>query len=63
LSPARIRKMEKDGAANTFAENGMDIVPGKIFEDLGDIFFENCDAAKADGIIKNKLINQPSQKK
>ena len=55
--------MEKDGAANTFAENGMDIVPGKIFEDLGDIFFENCDAAKADGIIKNKLINQPSQKK
>ena len=41
LAPARIRLMDKDGSANSFAENGMEIKEGIAYEDTGDIFFED----------------------
>jgi agmatinase len=37
LAPHRIRLMESDGSANTFAELGQDIRSGVAFEDLGDL--------------------------
>ncbi|HKK76423.1 MAG TPA: agmatinase [Saprospiraceae bacterium] len=37
LAPPRIRLMESDGSANTFAELGQDIRSGQAFEDLGDL--------------------------
>jgi agmatinase len=37
LAPPRIRLMETDGSANTFAELGRDIRSGQVFEDLGDL--------------------------
>lgn len=37
LAPPRIRLMETDGSANTFAELGQDIRSGQAFEDEGDL--------------------------
>jgi agmatinase len=37
LAPPRIRLMETDGSANTFAESGQDIKSGVAFGDLGDL--------------------------
>lgn len=37
LAPPRIRLMETDGSANTFAELGKDIRSGLYYEDLGDL--------------------------
>ncbi len=39
LAPPRIRLMESDGSANSFCENGTEILRGTIYKDLGDISF------------------------
>lgn len=37
MAPPRIRLMERDGSANTFAEGGADIREGETYLDLGDL--------------------------
>ncbi len=37
LAPPRIRLMETDGSANTFAELGRDIKAGEVYQDIGDL--------------------------
>jgi len=52
LAPLRIRLMEKDGSANSFSENGSEIMEGKCYKDQGDIFFDDLSPAKAFEKIK-----------
>jgi arginase len=55
LAPARIRLMEKDGSANAFAENGMEIKEGITYADAGDILFDDIRPGKAFDTIKQSI--------
>jgi arginase len=55
LAPNRIRLMEKEGSANAFAENGVEILNNINYEDIGDIYFESTNAEKAFNTIKAKI--------
>ena len=56
LAPPRIRLMEKDGSANTFAELGQDIRSGVAFEDLGDLEIIADEPAVAFRKIRSKVL-------
>jgi arginase len=62
FAPNRIRLMEKEGSANAFAENGVEILNLINYEDLGDIVFETTNAAKAFETIKAKMSTLISDK-
>jgi len=55
FAPQRIRLMDTEGSANTFAENGMDIKEGIAYQDCGDISFENPQAEPVFNAIYNKI--------
>jgi agmatinase len=55
LAPPRIRLMDKDGSANGFAENGIEIIEGEIYQDAGDIVFETSSPDAAFNLIKNTI--------
>lgn len=57
LAPPLIRKMDIDGSANRFAENGMSIAVNENYVDEGDLNLESADAATAFAIIKNAIVN------
>lgn len=46
-APRRIRLMDIDGSANAFAENGLEVLNGVTYNDLGDINFANTNPAAA----------------
>lgn len=46
-APNRIRLMDTEGSANTYAENGLDIRNGESYIDAGDIEFINSNPAQA----------------
>ncbi|MGK0364305.1 MAG: arginase, partial [Saprospiraceae bacterium] len=53
-APPRIRLMEVEGSANSFAESGLEVKDNVNYEDCGDMRFEGTDAQKAfDTIQKN----------
>src|ERR1022692_85864 len=52
LAPQRIRLMGKEGSANSFSENGTEIIEGNCYRDQGDISFEDIHPAKAFEKIK-----------
>ena len=54
-APQRIRLMDKDGSANAFSESGLEITEGRVYQDKGDIFFENTHPEKAFNTIKNTI--------
>lgn len=54
-APARIRLADKEGSANAFAENGMEIKEGINYTDEGDLVFENTDPALAFITIKSHI--------
>lgn len=58
LAPPRIRLMDTEGSANSFSEDGTEIIAGKIYDDLGDILFENEDPAKAFTSIRKNITTQ-----
>jgi len=58
LAPQRIRLMDTEGSANSFSENGTGIIAGKIYDDPGDILFEDDDPAKAFMTIRQNIANQ-----
>jgi len=60
LAPPRIRLMDKDGSANQFCENGLQVEAGKVYQDLGDMFFENTNAETAYMAIKKKVASEIS---
>lgn len=55
-APNRIRLMDKEGSANRFAENGIEMIPDQNYHDLGDINFESTDPAKAFQAIRSKVF-------
>jgi len=55
LAPARIRLMDKEGSANPFAENGLEIKEGIAYQDAGDIFFDDGRPEKAFASIKQAI--------
>lgn len=57
LAPPLIRKMDTDGSANRFAENGMSIAINENYIDEGDLNLESADAGAAFSIIKNSVAH------
>lgn len=55
LAPPRIRLMDSDGSANSFAENGLEIKNAVNYLDEGDIAFTDINPAKAFTTIKQKI--------
>jgi arginase len=55
LAPAAIRQMDIGGSANAFAENGMEIVNGKTYHDLGDISFADRNREAAYRAIRQRI--------
>jgi agmatinase len=47
--------MDRDGSANRFAENGIEILEGDIYHDCGDIIFPSSNAQDAFAVIRNKI--------
>lgn len=46
-APDRIRLMDSEGSANRFTELGSEIIPGKTYEDLGNVEFKETDPKSA----------------
>ena len=55
MAPTRIRAMETDGSANAFSESGIEILPGKNYNDCGDIHFESTRPELAFTTIKTTI--------
>ena len=55
LAPPRIRLMETGGSANSFCENGVNILNGKVYTDLGDMSFANSNPEEVYTKIKAKI--------
>ena len=47
--------MEKQGSANCFSESETEIANGKVYEDAGDILFNDMDPENAHRHIKNSV--------
>ena len=58
LAPPRIRLMESDGSANSFSENGTEIINGKIYMDLGNMVFPNPNPEAVYHKIKDKIRDE-----
>lgn len=58
LAPPRIRLMDKDGSANSFAEDGTAVIDGENYTDIGDLNLENVNASEAFSIIKKNITEQ-----
>ncbi|MFC3880454.1 agmatinase [Algoriphagus namhaensis] len=59
-APDRIRLMDKEGSANRFAENGIEVIPGETYADLGDLSFESTDPKKAFELIRTRVFKEIS---
>lgn len=57
-APERIRLMDTEGSANTYAENGLDIVEDLIYINGGDLNFETTNPQKAFEIIEESISAQ-----
>lgn len=55
LAAPRIRLMETDGSANSFCEFGTEILNGKNYTDLGDMFFAETNPKAAYNQIKKRI--------
>ncbi len=55
LAPPRIRLMERDGSANTFAENGLEILEGVTHLDIGDLQINMVNAERVYGLIEHTI--------
>lgn len=55
MAPPLIRLMEKNGSANTFAENGFDAAQGLAYMDKGDLVFGTSDPVAGFKLIKESI--------
>jgi agmatinase len=60
LAPPKIRQMEAGGSANSFAENGLEIVAGKNFSELGDEVFNSSESQAAFETIHRRVAKEIS---
>jgi arginase len=58
MAPPRIRLMDSDGSANSFAENGAEITNGKSYSDKGDITFNSVNPESVYKTIKEKIQDE-----
>lgn len=56
LAPPRIRLMATEGSANNYSEEGVEIISGRDFQDLGDLTFPGQDPQKAYEQIKSAVL-------
>jgi agmatinase len=56
-APQRIRLMDKEGSANRFSESGLEVLENHIYQDCGDISFEDTNPEKAFATIKINISN------
>jgi agmatinase len=61
LAPQLIRKMDTEGSANQFAENGQLIKPNVSYQDLGDLEFNGINSYEAYIKIKKVISEQLNQ--
>jgi arginase len=57
-APPRIRLMDKDGSANSFAESGLPIFENETYIDKGDLAFPTTDPMKDFIIIRDTIAKQ-----
>ncbi|MBI2731457.1 MAG: agmatinase [Sphingobacteriales bacterium] len=57
LAPPLIRKMDTDGSANRFAENGMSIAVNENYMDEGDLNLQSFSSAEAFNSIKSSVAH------
>ena len=57
-APPRIRLMDKDGSANSYAELGLPIFENETYIDKGDLTFPTTDAKKDFQIIRDAIAKQ-----
>ena len=55
FAPQRIRLMDQEGSANAFAESGLEIKEGVVYEDCGDIKFEDSNPENAFHLIQEEV--------
>jgi arginase len=55
LAPPRIRLMATEGSANNYSEEGVEIISGRDYQDLGDLLFPNQNSEKAYEQIKKAV--------
>ena len=58
LAPPRIRLMDSEGSANAFSEQGIEIIEGKVYKDLGDIVFTSSNSEDAYHAIKKRIQDE-----
>ena len=54
-APGRIRQMEADGSANTFSEDGKEILNGLTYHDAGDLEIAEATGFAAHTLIRNRI--------
>jgi arginase len=59
-APARIRLMDSEGSANSYTENGTEILKDWNYLDLGDLHFEEEEPLQAYHLIKEKISRELS---
>ena len=57
-APPRIRLMDKDGSANSYAELGLPVFENETYIDKGDLTFPTTDAKKDFQIIRDAIAKQ-----
>ena len=55
FAPPRIRLMDTEGSANNFSESGLAVKEGKVYDDCGDLSFEDSNPEKAFHKIKDEI--------
>jgi agmatinase len=58
LAPSKIRLMDTEGSANRFCENGVEIIEGENYMDLGDMTFADNNPEWVYGKIKQIIQNE-----
>ena len=56
-APARIRLADREGSANTFAEDGTDIREGQCYQDAGDLTFDDPSPAQVFQHIRSSVAH------
>lgn len=56
-APPRIRLADTEGSANRFTEGGLDIKEGEIYQDQGDLVFEDTTPKKVFETIKSNIAS------
>ncbi len=55
LAPPIIRLMDSNGSANAYAENGLEIIEGQNYLDLGDLTFDDSNPENAFRMIRENV--------